>query len=420
MKQIAASVITVGDELIIGQTLDSNSTWIGPQLNKMGIWLRRCVAIGDNRKEIMDALDDEKAGSDIILITGGLGPTNDDITKEVLCDYFGAKLVENKEVRENIKQRLASRGLALLERNLKQAEVPDNCIALLNTRGTAPGMWFEQEGKIIVSMPGIPYEMQGMMLKDVLPALKKHFKLPAILHRSLTTFGMAESMVAERLISFEKSLPPHISLAYLPGKGLLKLRLSARSDVEQRAAYRLDQYFGELESILSDITLTNEDIPPEVLIGNLLKEKKLTMATAESCTGGYLAHLITSVPGNSLYYKGTIVSYAVEVKNDLLKVPQDILKKDGVVSEATVKAMVKGVLRLIEADVAMSVSGYMGPDGGEPGKPVGTVWIAAGSRDKILTKEYHLRYDRARNIEITANYVLILLKQFIDQHNDHQ
>jgi nicotinamide-nucleotide amidase len=310
--------------------------------------------------------------------------------------------------------------LALLERNLKQAEVPDNCIALLNTRGTAPGMWFEQEGKIIVSMPGIPYEMQGMMLKDVLPALKKHFKLPAILHRSLTTFGMAESMVAERLISFEKSLPPHISLAYLPGKGLLKLRLSARSDVEQRAAYRLDQYFGELESILSDITLTNEDIPPEVLIGNLLKEKKLTMATAESCTGGYLAHLITSVPGNSLYYKGTIVSYAVEVKNDLLKVPQDILKKDGVVSEATVKAMVKGVLRLIEADVAMSVSGYMGPDGGEPGKPVGTVWIAAGSRDKILTKEYHLRYDRARNIEITANYVLILLKQFIDQHNDHQ
>lgn len=420
MKQIAASVITVGDELIIGQTLDSNSTWIGPQLNKMGIWLRRCVAIGDNRKEIMDALDDEKAGSDIILITGGLGPTNDDITKEVLCDYFGAKLVENKEVRENIKQRLASRGLALLERNLKQAEVPDNCIALLNTRGTAPGMWFEQEGKIIVSMPGIPYEMQGMMLKDVLPALKKHFKLPAILHRSLTTFGMAESMVAERLISFEKSLPSHISLAYLPGKGLLKLRLSARSDVEQRAAYRLDQYFGELESILSDITLTSEDIPPEVLIGNLLKEKKLTMATAESCTGGYLAHLITSVPGNSLYYKGTIVSYAVEVKNDLLKVPQDILKKDGVVSEATVKAMVKGVLRLIEADVAMSVSGYMGPDGGEPGKPVGTVWIAAGSRDKILTKEYHLRYDRARNIEITANYVLILLKQFIDQHNDHQ
>lgn len=416
MKEIFASVLTIGDELLIGQTLDTNSGWIGPQLNKIGIWLRRYVAVGDNRNEILMALKNESKDSDVILITGGLGPTTDDITKEVLCEYFGAKLVENAEALENVKQRLASRGLTALERNLQQAMIPDVCTALQNTRGTAPGMWFEQEGKIYVSMPGIPYEMQGMMSRDVLPALKKHFRLPAVLHRSLTTFGMAESRVAERLASFEKSLPSYISLAYLPGEGLLKLRLTARSNVEQRAAYELDQYFGELESLLEDITLTNEDIPTEVLIGNLLKEKKLTLATAESCTGGYLAHLITSIPGNSVYYKGTIVSYAVEVKNNLLKVPEKILEKDGVVSEATVKAMVEGVLQMIEADVAISVSGYMGPDGGEPGKPIGTVWIAAGNKKNILTKEYHLRYDRTHNIEITANYALILLKQFLDQY----
>jgi nicotinamide-nucleotide amidase len=413
MKQIIAAIITIGDELLIGQTIDTNSAWMGRELNRAGIWVRRKAAVADKREDILEALQNESSAADVIFITGGLGSTGDDITKSVLCEYFGASLTENAEVLVNIKTMFTSRGLPLVERNLQQALVPDTCIVLPNDRGTAPGMWFEKAGKIYVSMPGVPHEMQAMMTHSVLPRLNSYFTLPVILHRTLITTGMGESQIAERLTAFEKSLPADIKLAYLPGDGLLKLRLTARGDEQQRTADELEQLFGVLRETLADITIADEDILLEAWVGRLLKKNNLTLSTAESCTGGLIAHKITTIPGSSDYYKGTVVSYSNEIKESLLRVPAEVLYQYGAVSEETVKAMVKGVIKLMKTDLAIAVSGIMGPAGGTPEKPVGTVWIAAGTENNIKTRKYRLRYDRSRNIEITANYALNLLREVI-------
>ncbi|HEX5554472.1 MAG TPA: CinA family nicotinamide mononucleotide deamidase-related protein, partial [Chitinophagaceae bacterium] len=322
MKQQTASIITIGDELLIGQTVDTNSAWMGHALNGIGIWVHRRVAVGDNREAILSALRAESRDADIILVTGGLGPTGDDITKAVLSEYFGSPLVENAEVLSHIKEMFASRDGGLLDRNLRQSWVPAACTVLANSRGTAPGMWFEAQGKVYVSLPGVPHEMQGIMTRQVLPRLNGHFALPAIVHRTLVTMGLGESLIAERLVTFEGALPSNIKLAYLPGDGLLKLRLTARDDVSQRTADELEQHFGVLREILADITVADEDMPPEQWIGRLLKDSGLTVSTAESCTGGLIAHKITSEPGSSAYFKGTVVSYANEVKRDVLGVSE--------------------------------------------------------------------------------------------------
>lgn len=414
MKKIFASIITIGDELLIGQTIDTNSAWISQRLNQMGVWVCHRLAVGDVREEILDAIHYESDHSDIVLITGGLGPTNDDITKKVLCEYFNCSFKEDLQTLERVKNMFSSRNIPMLESNLRQALVPDCCTVIPNDYGTAPCMWFELNKVIYVSMPGVPHEMQGIMTNRILPKLKESFELPVILHQTVITMGIGESQVAERLISFEKSLPGDIKLAYLPGNGFLKLRLTVLGDVQQEMAHKLDQYASVLKETVRDIVVIEDDISLEAWVGELAKKDHVTISTAESCTGGLISHKLTSVPGSSVYYKGTVVSYSNEVKKKVLNVPSEILEKYGAVSEETVIVMVKNIIRLLGTDVAVAVSGIMGPDGGTPEKPVGTVWVAAGTKDKILTRQYHLRYNRSRNIEITANYALKMLGDAIN------
>ena len=603
MRNVNASIITIGDELLIGQTIDTNSAFIARELNNIGVWVRRRVAVGDDYVGIWDALDEEGGESDIVIITGGLGPTADDITKPLLCDYFGGKLVVNEEVLAHVKllfEKIFRRPGPMLERNLKQAEVPDNCIVLHNARGTAPGMWFEKEVKaplnhqeesaspnpsngnaplnppqggtldsvnlksphqyriadpavygklkqfvkehrsnpteaekqlweilkgrkiagykfrrqhiidsyiadfvcipekliievdglihqvpenkasdeertkdlnrfgfdvlrftneqvlhdtdnvinkilfclkkensnlsdskvppcggfrgasplegrkvIYVSLPGVPHEMKGLIVNQVIPRMLKEFDLPAIVHRTAFTAGQGESFIAEMLKDFEPSLPSHIKLAYLPNYGMVKLRLTTKGNNREEVEKELQPYFEQLQVLVKDCLVTNEDEGLEVVIGKILKAKHKTMGTAESCTGGYIAHLITSVPGSSAYFKGSVVGYANEVKENILGVSHETLGTYGAVSEETVREMIKASIKKLNVDYALATSGIMGPDGGSPEKPVGTVWIAAGNKEKVETLKLNLRFDRERNISMTASSALNFLRKFI-------
>ncbi len=585
---VYCSIITIGDELLIGQTIDTNSAFIAQELNKIGVWVRRRVAVGDVYDDIWHTLDEERNHSDIILITGGLGPTADDITKPLLCKYFGGKLVVNQKVLDHVRylfEKVFRRPGPILEVNLKQAEVPDNCEVLFNKRGTAPGMWFsppaprdplishsqstaplnppqggtlkpqkmygnysyltanpsiygllkkyveEQRKKpteaekvlwqllkgrklsgykfrrqhiigpyiadfvslnskliievdglihqlsqnkktdafrtkelnnigfevlrftnndvleeidnvsnkilsalnkgksqvsvskappseglgeaVFISLPGVPYEMKGLMTDEVIPRLQKTFKLPAIIHRTAFTFGQGESMLADSLKDLETSLPPHIRLAYLPHYGMVKLRLTSTGEDQPELEKEIQPYFEKLQLTVKDWLVANEDKGLEVVIGDILKEKNKTMGAAESCTGGYIAHLVTTVPGSSNYFKGSIVSYANEVKENILGVKKETIRSFGAVSEETVIEMVKGAIDILQVNYAVAVSGIMGPAGGTAEKPVGTVWIAAGNKNKTMTTKLNLRFDRQRNIETTAAQALNFLRKFI-------
>lgn len=413
---VLCSIITIGDELLIGQTIDTNSAFIAQELNKIGVWVKRRVAVGDVYDDIWNALDEEGQESDIVIITGGLGPTADDITKPLLCKYFGGKLVVNEEVLAHVKylfEKVFRRPGPMLERNLKQAEVPDNCIVLHNARGTAPGMLFKRDGRVFISLPGVPHEMKGLIVNEVVPYLLSAFKMPAIVHKTAFTAGQGESMIAELLKDFEPSLPSHIKLAYLPNYGMVKLRLTSRGDNKQEVERELMPYFEKLQELVKDFLVTNEDEGLEIVIGKILKEKSKTIGTAESCTGGYIAHLITSVSGSSAYYKGSVISYANEIKENILGVKQETLLSVGAVSEETVKQMVKGAISKLNVDFALATSGIMGPEGGTDEKPVGTVWIAVGNKEKTETLKLNLRFDRQRNIGMTAANALNLLRKFI-------
>ena len=416
MKKINASIITIGDELLIGQTIDTNSAFIAQELNKIGVWIKRRVAVGDLWDDIWQALDDEGKNADIIIITGGLGPTADDITKPLLCKYFGGKLVVNEEVLAHVKylfEMVFRRPAPMLDRNLKQAEVPDVCTVLHNARGTAPGMLFKKEGKVFISLPGVPHEMQGLIVNEVIPRLLKEFDMPVILHRTAFTSGMGESMLAEHIRDFETALPSHIKLAYLPGYGMVKLRLTATGDNKEQLEKELDNQFEQLKKLVNQVLVTDTDEGLEVVVGKILKAKGKTMGTAESCTGGYIAHLITSIAGSSAYYNGSIVSYSNQVKEKVLGVQHETLQSMGAVSEETVKQMVKGALEKLNVDYVLATSGIMGPDGGTPEKPVGMVWIAAGNKDKVIAKQFNFRFDRERNIRQTAHAALDFLRKFI-------
>jgi PncC family amidohydrolase len=574
MKKINASIITIGDELLIGQTIDTNSAYIAQELNKIGVWVQRRVAVGDVYDDIWNALDEEGQLSDLVIITGGLGPTSDDITKPLLCKYFGGKLIVNEKVLEHVKylfEKVFRRTAPMLDRNLKQAEVPDNCIVLHNSRGTAPGMWFSpptprkgdldptdlknddkyrrvdpliygllkdfvhehrsnpteaekilwnivrgkkmagfkfrrqhiisnyiadfvclsemlvievdglhhqlpenkisdeertvdlnklgfevirftneqiindtdntittivlqlKERKIkvsesktppaeglgeavFISLPGVPFEMKGLMNDEVIPRLLNEFDLPAIIHRTVFTAGQGESFLAELLKDFEPSLPPNIKLAYLPNYGIVKLRLTALGDNKVELEKQVEPIFEELQNLVKEYVVTNEDEGLEVVIGKLLKSKNKKMGTAESCTGGYIAHLITSVAGSSAYYNGSIVSYSYDAKENILGVKHDTLLKNGAVSEETVKEMLAGAIDKLQVDYAIAISGIMGPDGGTTDKPVGTVWMAVGNKNNQETMRINLRFDRNRNISISATYALNLLRKFILAH----
>ncbi len=408
------SIITIGDELLIGQVIDTNSVWMAQELNKAGVRVKRRVAVGDVWDEIWQALDEEAAQADVVLITGGLGPTADDITKPLLCKYFGGTLVQNAAALQNVThlfENIFKRPIT--HRNVKQADVPDVCTVLQNKRGTAPGMLFYKDQKIFVSMPGVPHEMHGMMTDEVIPLLQSKFPTAHITHRTLLTFGIGESNLADMIQDFEEALPATIKLAYLPNYGMVRLRLTAQGVDAAATDATLNGLFEELQKRVQPYLVTNEDIPMEKVLGKLLLQKNKTMATAESCTGGYIAHLLTAMPGSSAFYEGSVVSYSNKVKSTVLGVSQQSMEEHGAVSENVVVEMLQGALKTVATNYAIAVSGIMGPDGGTEGKPVGTVWIAVGNAEKHITQKMHFRFNRQKNIQLTALNALNNLRRFI-------
>ncbi len=412
-KEINASIVTIGDELLIGQTIDTNSAYIATELNKIGIWVKRRIAVGDVKEDILHTLAQESRDCQIIIITGGLGPTADDITKPALCEYFGSNLIVDEQALQNVKNIFTQLNRPLIERNLKQAEVPDNCTVLQNGRGTAPGMWFEKDDVVYVSLPGVPHEMKGLIDHEVIDRLKGRFGLPVILHQTLVTAGKGESEVAEIIAPFETALPAHIKLAYLPSFGMVKLRLTAKGANQALLEKELEQQVQALKKLVQPWFVTDQDQLLQDVLGDLLQEKSKFVATAESCTGGYIAHLLTTRSGSSSTFKGGVVSYANEAKENVLGVQHETLVKYGAVSEETVTEMVKGVLERLNADYAIATSGIMGPDGGTKEKPVGTVWVAVADKKSVKAVKHFVRFDRKRNIELTAHFALDLLRRFI-------
>lgn len=413
MKNIYASVITIGDELLIGQVIDTNSAWIAQQLNKAGIAVKNRFSVGDDPDEIWNALDIEQEESDIVLITGGLGPTGDDITKPLLCKYFNGKMVVNEGALQNVKrlfEKVYHRPVS--EVNLKQAEVPDVCEVIQNKRGSAPGMLFHKEETIFISMPGVPYEMQGIM-EEVIPHLKKSFELPEIIHKTILTAGIGESAIAEIIKDFENKLPQEIRLAYLPNYGMVRLRLTTSGFDRIKTEKIINDRFIELKELVKQYIVTDEDETMQEVLGKILLKNKETISTAESCTGGAIASLITSVPGASVYFQGSIVSYSNDVKQSFLNVKKDTLEKYGAVSDETVKEMLSGLLQKMNTTYGIAVSGIMGPDGGTDDKPVGTVFIAVGNKESHAVHQLKQRFERKKNIEVTAMMALNLMRKFI-------
>jgi nicotinamide-nucleotide amidase len=416
---VNASIITIGDELLIGQVIDTNSAWMAKELNTAGIPVVRRVAVGDVWNEIWKALDEESAHSDIILMTGGLGPTSDDITKELLCKYFDGKMVVDPASLAHVNylfEEIFKRPIT--ERNLKQAEIPDVCQVIQNKRGSAPGMLFSRKypdqatPKIYISLPGVPHEMKGMM-PAVLDAIRVRFELSHIAHRTLLTAGIGESMLADMIVDFENALPSHIKLAYLPNYRMVRLRLSASASQKEEMEKELDKHFLTLQQLVKDYIVTNTDEPLEAIVGKILLQKNKTLCTAESCTGGYIAQMITSVPGASAYYDGSFVTYSYKAKEDLLNVNKNTIVEKGAVSEEVVREMANGALKNIQSDYVIAVSGIMGPGGGTPDKPVGTVWVAIGKKGRLITQKFSFGFDRERNVISTAINALNMLRKFI-------
>ncbi len=416
MNQVFASIITIGDELLIGQVIDTNSAWIAQELNKIGISVKHRVAVGDNKTDILQALDEEQKQADIILITGGLGPTADDITKPLLCEYFGGKMVLHQPTLDFIIELFEKKfKRPMTERNFKQAEVPDTCTVLMNERGTAPGMLFKKGNKIFVAMPGVPHEMKWLMQSHVLTYITAHFKSGFIEHKTLLTAGIGESSLADMINDIEGNLPAYIKLAYLPNYGMVRLRLSAYGYDKKILLDEIQKYFKLLKNRVLEFLVTDEDVPIDAVVGKLLKAANQTVATAESCTGGLIAHQISSIPGASAYFKGSIVSYSNEVKTNLLGVTAKMIETFGAVSEQTVVQMASEVRKILNTDYGVAVSGIMGPDGGSVDKPVGTVWIAVASQNKVEAIGYHLPFDRQRNVQQTViNSLNFLRKKIVD------
>ncbi len=413
MDKVLCSIITIGDELLIGQTIDTNSAWMAQELNKVGIWVQRRLAVGDVKEDIITALNEESAKSNIVLITGGLGPTSDDITKPLLCEYFGAKLIVDENVLQHIKNIFTYIKRPLLDNNLKQAEVPNNCTVLKNNKGTAPGMWFEKNNVVFVSMPGVPAEMQNIMQTSVLEKLLQKFTPQNIIHKTILTAGMGESFIAERLVDFEKQLPTHIKLAYLPNYSFVRLRLTATADDYLFLENEITEYHNKLKNLVQDIMVIDKDEPLEKIVADLLLQKNATVSTAESCTGGYIAHCITNMAGSSAYYNGSVIAYAYDAKEDILNVDHNELVQHGAVSETVVTQMVKGVLQQMKTTYAIATTGIMGPGGATTDKPVGEVWIAVANKEKVVTKKFNFRWDRKKNIELTTLNAFEMLRRLI-------
>lgn len=405
-----AEIITIGDELLIGQVVDTNSAWMAEQLNLIGIRVVQITSISDQRNHILTTLKEASSRADIILMSGGLGPTRDDITKATLCEYFSTKPVFNQEAYENIVRLFGSRGFVITPLNCAQAEVPESCTPLLNVNGTAPGMWFEKDGIIYVSMPGVPFEMKSLMSNHVLPRLSK-LSPKSIVHRTILTQGVGESFLAAKIEAWETALPDYIKLAYLPQPGIVRLRLTASGPDRTPLEKEINERVSELYSLIPEYIFGEGDETLELVVSKLLKAQGFNLATAESCTGGYIAHLITSIPGSSVFFKGSVVAYANEIKENLLGVSPGTLARYGAVSQETVFEMAAGIIRHFKVDCAIAVSGIAGPDGGTPDKQVGTTWISVLTPKGAETKMFTFGEHRGRNIRRAALAGLDMLRK---------
>lgn len=409
-----AILISIGDEILYGQTLDTNSHWISGELDSLGIRVTKKVTIGDSREEILLNLKEAESQADMVLITGGLGPTSDDLTKPCLTEYFETHLERNQEILENIQSMFKRAGWEMSESNAMQADLPANCIAIKNTIGTAAGMWFERNNKVIVSMPGVPFEMRQMMKDSILPGLEKKFVRDTINHRMIRTIGIGESKLAEMIKEWEQQLPLEIKLAYLPTMGAVKLRLTTTGDnasTKKSVQAEIDKVIPLIEKFVYGYE--NEEI--EEAIGRMLSSKGMTLSVAESCTGGYLSHKITSVPGSSQWFNGAFVPYSNQLKNEQLKVDSKIIQEHGAVSEPVVLALAKNVRKEFKSDVGISISGIAGPGGGTPEKPVGTVWIGYSDAKKTVAKKFQFIRDREINIKYSAVAALNMIRINLDK-----
>lgn len=407
---IKAEIICIGDELLIGQVVNSNAAWMGTELGLSGIKVIRHTAIGDEKTEIIKALSEALARAEIVLITGGLGPTKDDITKYTLCEYFNTQLIFDQKSFENVERMFKLRGRTVSETNRKQAELPANCKPIHNSTGTAPGMWFEQHDSVIVSMPGVPFEMKAMMSEYVIPELKRKFRTPNIVHKTILTQGIGESFLSDLISDWEDALPANMKLAYLPSPGMVRLRLSAsgnNSSLETEVSNQLDK----IKPKLAEYIYGFEHDKLEELVGKILTEKKKTLALAESCSGGYVSHLVTSVPGSSVYYRGTIVPYSNDLKQRILGINPVHFTTVGAVSEEVAIEMARNVRDLMSADYAISTTGIAGPGGATNEKLVGTVWIGIATPDKVFAKKFLLGDNRLRVIQVAGITALNMLRK---------
>jgi nicotinamide-nucleotide amidase len=413
-----AEIITIGDEILIGQIVDTNSAWMATQLNHIGVRVKQISSVSDDSEHILQALAEAAGRAKIIFITGGLGPTKDDITKKTLATYFNVGLVENQEALDNVERIFAKYNRPLLEVNRLQAQVPANCDIILNKNGTAPGMWFNHNGVIYISMPGVPFEMKYMMEEQVIPKIKATLKLPAIIHKTILTVGEGESFLAEHIADIENDLPPYIKLAYLPKLGQVRLRLSGFGEDEALLQPEVDRFADRIIERIGNVFVVAEDIELEKAIMNKMEAAGLTVSVAESCTGGYLSHLFTQHPGSSKVFLGGGVVYANALKEHILGVKPQTIETFGAVSEQSVKEMVEGAIKNFSSDFAIAITGIAGPDGGTPDKPVGTVWIAVTGPRRMLIKKYTFGNKRQQNIERSAVMALSMLNTLLTEVAD--
>ena len=408
-----ATILTIGDEILIGQIVDTNSVSIAKHLTAAGIVVREKISIGDDRAQITGAVERALHMSEVTIVTGGLGPTKDDITKKTLAELFRSDMRYDERVAAHVERMLAERGIDFNELNRSQAMVPACCTVLFNAYGTAPGMWFERDGHVVVSLPGVPFEMEHLMQDEVMPRLKARFALRQIVHRTMITAGLPESMLAERIAAWESALPPYLKLAYLPNPGAVRLRLSAYEVEGEEVAHEIEAQFEKLRTIIPEYILGYETATIQSVVHDLLTQRHLTLATAESCTGGAIAARFTAMPGASAYFRCGVVSYTVEAKHDLLGVSLDDIDRYGVVSEPVVRAMAEGMRRTAHADYAVATTGVAGPAGGTPECPVGTVWMAVAGPQGTVAVCRQSGSDRGQIIDRASGQAIALLRDEI-------
>lgn len=408
-----ADIISIGDEILNGQTINTNASWMAIELNNIGIQIRHVISISDNKEDIIETIDKSLQKVDFILITGGLGPTSDDLTRDVLAEFFKTKLIFDQKVLDNIERIFSARNREMNQHTKDLAWVPQTAKTLYNDMGTAPGALYHMGNQVVVSMPGVPYEMKSMMNKDVLPYLRNNFHLPFILHKHILTAGAGESQISELLVDFEKQLPSSVKLAYLPGLASVKLRLTAMGSNQQMLEKTIQEQSEKVVSLLDKLVFGFDNDTLERKIGEILMTKNLKLSVAESCTGGYLGHLITSVSGSSQYFFGGAITYSNDLKMNLLGVKKKTLDSYGAVSEQTVNEMIQGSLQVFGSDISIAISGVTGPGGGSEEKPIGTVYIGVGNKDKKYIRKYQFTKDREKNIQFSGVVSLIMLRKFL-------